>query len=158
MENEQNPEPTIRERFDSDLKIALKTGNQDAKDAIRYTLAAIKNAEIDKGGPLSDEETRTLLQQQVKRRLDAIDQFRSGNRADLVEREENQLRVLEQYLPAAMSDEELNVLVAQAVGDVGATSPKDMGKLMPVLIERAAGRADGRRLSAAARDELRKLS
>ncbi len=151
-------EPTIRERLDSDLKIALKAGDQDAKDVIRFTLAAIKNAEIDKGRSLTNEETIAVLQQQAKRRADAIDQFKSGNRPDLVEREENQLVVLERYLPASMSDDELRALVMQAVGDIGATSPKDMGKLMSVLMERAAGRADGRRLSAAAREELSKSS
>jgi uncharacterized protein YqeY len=151
-------ESTLRQRLEDDLKIALKSGNQDAKDTIRFTLAAIKNAEIEKGGVLTEEESLTILRQQAKRRADAIDQFRSGNRADLVEREENQLRVLDKYLPASMSDDELKVLVAQAVGDVGATGPKDMGKLMPVLIERAAGRADGKRLSDAAREELSKLS
>jgi uncharacterized protein YqeY len=149
---------TLRQRLEDDLKIALKSGNQDAKDTIRFTLAAFKNAEIEKGGSLTEEESLAILRQQAKRRADAIDQFRSGNRADLVEKEEHQLRVLEQYLPASMSDDELKVLVAQTVGDVGATGPKDMGKLMPVLIERAAGRADGKRLSAAARDELTKLS
>jgi uncharacterized protein YqeY len=151
-------ESTLRQRLEDDLKFALKSGNQDAKDTIRFTLAAIKNAEIEKGGVLTEEESLTILRQQAKRRADAIDQFRSGNRADLVEREENQLRVLDKYLPASMSDDELKVLVAQAVGDVGATGPKDMGKLMPVLIERAAGRADGKRLSDAAREELSKLS
>jgi uncharacterized protein len=151
-------ESVLRQRLEDDLKIALKSGNQDAKDTIRFTLAAIKNAEIEKGRSLTEEEGLAILRQQAKRRSDAIDQFRSGNRADLVEREESQLRVLEHYLPASMSDDELKVLVAQAVGDVGATGPKDMGKLMPVLIERAGGRADGKRLSAAARDELSKLS
>jgi len=149
---------SLRERMESDLKDALRSGNQDAKDTIRFTLAAIKNAEIDKGRPLTDEEALAVLQQQAKRRADAIDQFKSGNRADLVEREEAQLRILEQYLPASMSDEELKALVAQTIGDVGATGPKDMGKVMPVVIERAAGRADGRRLSGAVRDELAKLS
>jgi uncharacterized protein YqeY len=151
-------EQSLRQRLESDLKDALKSGNQDAKDTIRFTLAAIKNAEIEKGGPLTEAEGLALLQQQAKRRADAIDQFKSGNRADLVEREEAQLRVLEQYLPASMSDEEVKVLVAQAIGDVGATSPKDMGKVMAVAIERAEGRADGRRLSNAVREELSKLS
>jgi uncharacterized protein len=151
-------EPTVQERLQSDLKIALKSGNQDAKDVIRFTLAAIKNAEIEKGGALTDEETIAVLRQQAKRRLDAVDQFRSGNRPDLVEREENELRVLEQYLPASMSDDELKALVAQVVGDVGANSPKDMGKVMPVLIARAEGRADGKRLSEAVRAELSKAT
>jgi uncharacterized protein len=151
-------EQSLRQRLESDLKDALKSGNQDAKDTIRFTLAAIKNAEIEKGGQLSEEEGRALLQQQAKRRADAIDQFKSGDRADLVEREEAQLRVLERYLPASMSDEEVRVLVAQAIGDVGATSAKDMGKVMPVVIERAEGRANGRRLSTAVREELSKLT
>lgn len=140
---------SLRERMDSDLKDALRSGNQDAKDTIRFTLAAIKNDEIEKGRSLTNGETLAVLQQQAKRRADAIDQFKSANRADLVEREEAQLRILEQYLPAGMSDEELKALVAQTIGDVGAIGPKDMGKVMPVVIERAAGRADGRRLSGA---------
>jgi hypothetical protein len=151
-------EVTVQDRLNEDLKIALKAGDQDAKDTIRFTLAAIKNAQIEKGQSLSNEETIAVLQQQAKRRADAIDQFKSGNRPDLVEREESQLRVLERYLPASMSDEELRALVSQTVGDLGVTSPKDMGKLMPALFERAGGRADGRRLSAAAKEELAKLS
>jgi uncharacterized protein YqeY len=151
-------EQSLRQRLESDLKVALRSGNQDAKDTIRFTLAAIKNSEIDKGGPLNDGESMGVLQQQVKRRADAIDQFKSGNRPDLVEREEAQLRILDQYLPASMSDEELTTLVAQTIGDVGATGPKDMGKVMPLAIERVAGRADGRRLSTAVREELAKLS
>jgi uncharacterized protein YqeY len=151
-------EITIQDRLNEDLKAALRAGDQDAKDAIRFTLAAIKNAQIEKGQPLSNEDTIAVLQQQAKRRADAIDQFKSGNRPDLVEREESQLRVLERYLPARMSDEELKALVSQTIGDLGVTSPKDIGKLMPALIERAGGRADGRRLSAAAKDELSELS
>jgi uncharacterized protein YqeY len=151
-------ESSIQDGLNEDLKIALKAGDQDAKDAIRYTLAAIKYALIEKGRPLTEEETIAVLRQQVKRRADAIDQFKSGNRPDLVEREESQLRVLEKYVPASMSDEELSALVAQTIGDLGVTSPKDIGKLMPALIERAGGRADGRRLSAAAKDVLSKLS
>src|SRR5262245_2618008 len=151
-------EPSLRERLDSDLKEALRSGNQDAKDTIRFTLAAIKNEEIDKGGPLTEEEFLAVVKQQAKRRADAVDQFKSGNRADLVEREEAQLRVLERYLPAGMSDEEIRALVVQTIGDVGATGPKDMGKVMPVAIERAGGQADGRKLSAIVREELSKLS
>jgi uncharacterized protein YqeY len=149
---------SLRQRLDSDLKDALRSGNQDAKDTIRFTLAAIKNADIEQGKPLTDEELLIVLQQQAKRRADAIDQFKTGNRLDLVEREEAQLRVLEKYLPESMSGEELTALVSQTIGDVGATGPKDMGKVMPVAIERAAGRADGRRLSTAVREELAKLS
>jgi uncharacterized protein YqeY len=151
-------EPSLRQRLDSVLRDALRSGNQDAKDTIRFTLAAIKNADIEKGKPLTDDELLIVLQQQAKRRADAIDRLKTGNRLDLVEREEAQLRVLEKCLPESMSDEELTALVSQTIGDVGATDPKDMGKVLPVAIERAAGRANGRRLSTAVREELAKLS
>ena len=145
---------TLRERLDSDLKEAMRAGDQTARDTIRFVLAAVKNAEIDRGGPLSDAESAAVLQRQVKQRQDSIDQFRSAGRADLVAREEAQLSVVRRYLPAELSDAEVEDLVRAVVGDVGATSAKDLGRVMPVLIERAAGRADGRRLSAAARAAL----
>jgi uncharacterized protein YqeY len=147
-------ETSLRQRLEDDLKTAMKTGDQTTRDTIRYTLAALKNAEIDKRGPLTAEEELALLQRETKRRADSIDQFRAGKREDLVAREEAQLRVLDRYLPAAMSDEAVASLVAAAIAETGATGPKDMGRVMPLVIERAAGQADGRRLSNAVRAAL----
>jgi uncharacterized protein len=147
-------EASLRGRLESDLKQAMKDGDQVAKDAIRFTMAALKNAEIEKRGPLTPEESLALLQREAKRRADSIEQFRAGNRPDLVDREEAQLAVVNRYLPTAMDDEELRALVAEVIAEVGAAGPKDMGRVMPVAIERAAGRTDGRRLSGAVREAL----
>ena len=145
---------TLPQRLEADLKEAMRAGDRTARDTIRFVLAAVKNAEIDRGGPLSDAEAVAVLQKQVKQRQESIDQFRSAGRADLVEREEAQLNVVRRYLPAELSDAEVEELARSVVAEVGATSVKDLGRVMPVLIQRAAGRADGRRLSAAARAAL----
>jgi uncharacterized protein len=147
-------EQSLRQRLEADLKNAMKSGDQTSRDTIRFTLAALTNAEIDKRGALSEDEATSLLQREVKRRVDSIDQFRSAKRNDLVEREESQLQVLQRYLPAAMTDEELTSAVEAVIAELGATSPKDMGRVMPVAIERIAGKADGRRLSTAVRNAL----
>ena len=147
-------EASLRQRLEDDLKTAMKAGDQTARDTIRFTLSALKNAEIEKRGPLTPAEEVTLLQRETKRRADSIDQFRAGKREDLVAREEAQLAIVHRYLPAAMSDEDLTALVAEVISETGAVGPKDMGKVMPVAVARASGRVDGRRLSAAVRDAL----
>jgi uncharacterized protein YqeY len=151
-------EGTLRDRLESDLKAALRAGDTTARDTIRFTLAALKNAEIEKGGPLTPAEELALLQREAKRRMESIEQFRAGKRQDLVEREEAQLAVLRRYLPAPLSDEELAQLVAQAIAETGAQGVKDMGKVMPVVMERVAGRAEGRRVSAVVREALSQAS
>jgi uncharacterized protein YqeY len=144
----------LRQQLEDDLKAAMKAGDQTARDTIRFTLSALKNAEIDKGGSLTPEEATALLLREAKRRGDSIDQFRAGKRDDLVAREEAQLAVLRRYLPAALTDEELANTVAEAIAESGASGPKDMAKVMPLVLARVAGRADGRRVSAAVRDAL----
>lgn len=145
---------SLRDRMASDLKDAMRSGDATTRDVIRFVLAAVKNAEIEKGGALTPEEERALLRRHEKQRHESIEQFKAGKRDDLVERETAQLAVLERYLPPAMNDAELKALAKQVVAELGASGPRDMSKVMPVLIERAGGRADGRRLSAAAREAL----
>jgi uncharacterized protein YqeY len=147
-------EPTLRQRLETDLKSAMKSGDQTSRDTIRFTLAAITNAEIDKRGALAEDEASSLLQREVKRRVDSIEQFRAANRIDLVDREESQLRILQRYLPAAMTDEELATTLSAIITELGASTPKDMGRVMPVAIERTAGKVDGRRLSTAVKNAL----
>jgi uncharacterized protein len=147
-------EPSLRQRLEDDLKTAMKAGDQVARETIRFTLASIKNAEIEKRGPLSPEDELALLQRETKRRADSIDMFRTGKRDDLVATEEAQLAILQRYLPAAMTDDDLSSLVAEVVAETGASGPKDMARVMPVLLKRVEGRADGRRVSAAVRDAL----
>ena len=147
-------EGSVRQRLEADLRVAMKAGDQATRDTVRYVLAAIKNAEIDKRGPLAPADESAVLRRLGKQLTDAIEQYRAGGREDLAAREEAQLAVLRRYLPQPLSDEELAALVDEVIREVGASGPKDMGKVMPALIERAGGRADGRRLSAAARAAL----
>lgn len=147
-------EPPVRLRLEADLKDAMRAGDHGTRDAIRYILAAVKNAEIDARGRGTPPDVEAALRKLGKQLADAIEQFRAGGREDLAEKEAAQLAVLRRYLPAEMTDEELMALVETAAAEVGANSPKDMGKLMPALILRAGGRADGRRLSAAAKEVL----
>lgn len=145
---------TLANRLQRDLTAAMKAGDQTSRDAIRYLRSALKNAEIDAGGPLSPEAATAVLRRQAKQLTDAIDQYRAGNRPELAEREQAQLAVLERYLPADLSDEELNALVAEVVRETNAGGLRDLSKVMPLLMERVAGRADGRRVSQAARAAL----
>lgn len=145
---------SLRARLEDDMKAAMRAGNTVERDTLRYLLAALKNAEIEKRGELDEAEGQALLQRQAKRMVESIDQFRAGGRNDLAERESVQLAILKRYLPAELSDDEVLVLARDIVRETGATSPNEMGRIMPLLIERAAGRADGKRLSNAARRAL----
>lgn len=141
-------------QLQEDLKAAMRAGDTTARDTIRYTMSSLKNARIDKGEALTPQESIAVLQRDAKRRQESIDQFRDAGRTDLVEKEEAQLAVLKRYMPAELSDEEVAAIVAEAIAETGASSPKELGKLMPLLIQRAAGRADGKRLNEAARAAL----
>ncbi len=145
---------TLRDQLQSDLKTAMKSQDVVSRETIRFTMAALKYAEIEKGRELTEEEALALLQRETKRRVDSIDQFRSAGRQDLVDREEEQLAVLRKYLPAELSDDELAVIVREAIDATGASSMQDMSKVMPVAIQNASGRADGKRISAAVREAL----
>ena len=145
---------SLRQQLEDDLKSAIKSGNTVARDTIRFTLASIKNAEIDKSGSLTTFEELALMQRETKRRVDSIEQFRTAGRDDLVEREEAQLSVLKKYMPVELTEDELNQLVRDAIAEAGASDVKDLGKVMPIAIQRAAGRADGKRLSSAVREAL----
>ena len=147
-------EPVIRQRLEEDLKAAMRAGDTVSRDAIRYILAAVKNAEIDARGTAAAADPEAALRRLGKQLTDAIEQYQSAGRQDLADREAAQLAVLKRYLPSALSDEELSALVADSIAEVGAYGPKDMGRVMPVAIARAAGRADGRRISAAVKTAL----
>lgn len=144
----------LRPRLEADLKDAMKSGDTVAKETIRFTLAALKNLEIDNRAGITPADELALLQRQVKRQQESIDQFRAAGREDLVNIELAQLAILKRYLPEEMSDGDLAALVRDAVAETGATGPKEMGKVMPVAIAKAAGRADGKRLSAAVKAAL----
>ncbi|MFN8592987.1 MAG: GatB/YqeY domain-containing protein [Thermomicrobiales bacterium] len=147
-------EATVRQRLDDDLKTAMRAGDATTRDAIRYILAAVKNAEIDARGSGRPADQEAALRKLGKQLADAIDQYRAAGRDDLADRESTQLDVLKRYLPAEISDEALAALVATVIAETGASGLKDMGRVMPVAIQRVAGAADGRRVSAAVKTAL----
>jgi uncharacterized protein YqeY len=147
-------EPGIRERLEGDLKSAMRSGDAESRDAIRYILAAVQNAEIDARGSGAPADVQAALRKLGKQLTDAIEQYQTAGREDLARREAAQLAVLKRYLPEEMSDADLEALVTEVIAETGASGPKDMGRVMPIAMQRVAGRADGRRISAAVRAAL----
>lgn len=147
-------ELSLYDRLSNDLKQAMKDRDTELRDTIRFILSAVKNVEIDKRAPLTADEEIALLRTQAKQRQDSIEQFRAGGRDELADRETAQLAILERYLPQQMSDEELAEFVRSGVEEVGASGPKEMGKVMGILSKRADGRVAGKRLSSAVQAAL----
>ena len=149
---------TIKAQLETDLKVAMKAGDITARETIRFTLAALKNAEIDKRAPLDAREELDILKVQAKRRVDAIEQFTAAGRTDLVDRETAQFEVLKKYMPVELSDADLTALVARVIAEAGATGPKEIGKVMPLAIKAAGDAVSGKRLSDAVRQALASLA
>lgn len=146
----------LRDRLTDDLKTAMRSRDVELRDTIRFLLSAVKNVEIEKRQPLTEEEEGAVLRSQAKQRRDAIEQFRAGGRDDLADREAAQLEILERYLPRQMTDAELDAFVQEGITETGAETPKDMGRVMGLLTRQSEGRVDGTRLSAAVRAALTK--
>ncbi|TWH48764.1 GatB/YqeY domain-containing protein [Sporomusa sp. KB1] len=149
---------SLKDRLTEDMKLAMK-----AKEAgklrlsvIRMVRANIKYVEIDKKRELSEEEVLDVLAKEVKMRRDSIEEFKKGNRLDLVENLEHEIDILMQYLPQQLGEQELRVLVAEAVKESQAVSAKDMGKVMAVLMPKVKGRADGKLVNTVVREFLNK--
>jgi uncharacterized protein YqeY len=132
----------------NDLSAAMKAGDRDRVGALRFVLSELQKAAKEGGDEVA------ALRRERKRRLDALEQFREAGRADLAEAEEREAALIEGYLPAELSDEELDEIVSGAVSESGAGSPQEMGKVMGLVMPRVAGRADGKRVSARVKDAL----
>ena len=140
------------------MKLAMRSGDNRRRDVIRYLRAAITNAAIEKRSDLDDAEIESVIRTQVKQRRDSIDLFRKGGREELAAEEEEQVAILLEYLPAQLSHEELVELVRRTADELNVSTAKDMSRLMPALVEAAAGRAEGRTLSQLAREEVARRS
>lgn len=153
-------ELSIKERLNEDMKSAMRAASADPEQRIRLSTirllnAEIKNAEILKKKELTDDEILEIIQRQVKRRKEAIEQYRKGNREDLAEKEEKEIAVLNNYLPEQFTDDELRALIKEAIQETGATSPREMGKVMSNLMPKVRGKADGKRVSELASELLK---
>ncbi len=133
---------TLKERINEDMKTAMRSGEKDRLAVIRLLQAAIKQREVDERITLDDAQVMAVLEKMIKQRRESIVAFEKGGRADLVTKETNEISVLQPYLPAQLSDAELDALIAEAIAATGAASIKDMGKVMGVVKSKAAGKAD----------------
>jgi len=134
----------LKERITQDMKEAMKERDILKVSTLRLLLAEIKNKEIDKKGELTDEEILSLIQKAVKQREESIEQYRKGNRSDLVEKETKEIEILKSYLPEPLSEEELDRIIEETIKEVGAMGPKDMGKVMKAIMPKVKGRVDGK--------------
>lgn len=137
------------DRVQADTREAMKAGERDRVAALRLIADALQK-DAKQGG---DDEV-AVLRRERKRRLEAAEAYREGDRADRADAEEAEAREIERYLPAEISDDELAALVDAAISEAGASSPGDMGKVMGALMPKVGGRADGKRVSAAVRERL----
>ena len=133
---------TLKERITEDMKAAMRASEKEHLSTIRLVQAAIKQREVDERITLDDTQVLVVLEKMVKQRKESIAQFEQGGRKDLADKERREIELLQAYLPAQLSDSELDVLIREAVAATGAASIKDMGKVMSVVKSKAAGRAD----------------
>ena len=138
---------TLKKQIDSEMIAAAKAKDSIKLGAIRMIKTALHNKEIDAKRELNDAEILQVLSSIVKQRKDSIEQFKTGNRQDLVEKEEAELKVVQAFMPQQMSAEAVEAEVVKAISEAGATSAKDMGKVMKVLMPRITGKADGKMVS-----------
>ncbi len=145
---------TLKERITEDMKTAMRAGEKDRLGTIRLALAALKQREVDERIVLDDAQVLAVIEKMIKQRKEAIAQFEAGGRADLVAKEAAEMALLQTYLPAQLSDTELDALIAEAIASTGAASIKDMGKVMGVVKAKAQGKADMTALSARIKQKL----
>jgi len=148
---------SIKDQLTEDMKTAMKEreAGKLRLSVIRMVRANIKNVEINEKRELSDEDVLVVLMKEVKMRQDSLVEFKKANRSELVAQAEAEIEVLNHYLPAALSDDELKEIVSKVVAEVGASGPKDMGKVMPKVMAETKGRADGKRINAMVRELLK---
>jgi uncharacterized protein YqeY len=146
----------MKTRLNEDFKAALRSGDKVRVSVIRLLGALIKNREVEKRGPLTDAEVLQAIVASCKQRQEAIEQFGQGGRQDLVQKETAELAILRSYLPQPLTSEELQAMVLEAVREAQATSVKEMGKVMGVLMPKVTGRADGKVVNTLVREALSK--
>ncbi len=148
---------TLKERIDGEIKDAMRAKAADRLGVLRMLKSALMNAAIEKGGAgteLDEAESTAVVRKEVKKRQDSVEGFEKGGRPELAAKERSEIEILNEYLPAAMSAGDLSALVAAAIAEAGATSVKEMGAVMKIANDKAAGRADGKALSTEVRSQL----
>lgn len=145
---------TLKERITEDMKASMRSGEKDRLGVIRMILAGIKQREVDERIMLDDNQVLAVLEKMIKQRREAIAQFETGGRADLVAKETAEVSLLQGYLPAQLANDEIDAMIAAAITASGASSIKDMGKVMGLVKAQAQGRADMGAVSARIKTKL----
>ncbi|NCT68504.1 MAG: GatB/YqeY domain-containing protein [Rhodanobacteraceae bacterium] len=145
---------SLKERLTDDMKAAMKGGDKERLAVIRLVNAAIKQREVDERIALDDAQVLATLEKMLKQRRDSITQFRAAGREDLASQEEFEVGVIQGYMPAQLSAAEIDAIVAKAIADAGASSAKDMGKVVGLVKPQVAGRADMGQVSALVKQKL----
>jgi uncharacterized protein YqeY len=141
-------------RLEDELKQAMVARDQPRRDALRLILSSLRSAEKELQRPLHDDEELQVLQRERKRRLEAAEAFRGGGREEQAQAEEQELAVLEEFMPEPLGEEELEEIIDDAIAEVGATSMRDLGRVMADVMPQVAGRADGSAVSQLVREKL----
>lgn len=145
---------TLKQKLQEDLKTSMKNKDTLRKSVITLIRSSIKQVEVDKRIELNDDDVTDIISKQLKQRNDSLEQFLDAGREDLVEETRSEIEVLKEYLPQQLSEEELNEIVKQTISEVGATSMKDMGKIMSVIKPKTKGRADGKLINKLVKENL----
>lgn len=147
-------ESAIKGKITEDMKEAMRAHDKERLATIRLILAAFKQREVDERITLTDEHVLSILDKMLKQRRESIAQYQAGNRPDLVQKEEEEIQVIQQYLPTQLSDSEINALIDAAIQESNAASMRDMGKVMGILKPKLQGRADIAAVSAKIKEKL----
>lgn len=145
---------SLRSRLDEDLKQALRAGDEVRKGTIRMLLASMKNQQIQNRAPLDDQQELSVVDKEVKVRREAAEEYGRLGRPEIVEKNLAELSVLQEYLPAQLSEAEVDSIIWEAIDATGASSPSDMGRVMGIVTSQTKGRADGKLVSRKVRDAL----
>ena len=145
---------TLIKEIEGDLTDAMRAGETERRDALRLILNALRSAEKELQRPLKEDEELQVLQRERKRRVEAAEAFRSGGREEQAQQEEQELEILEEFMPEQLSDDELEEIVDDVIAEVGATGVRDFGRVMADVMPQVAGRADGAVVSQLVREKL----
>ncbi|HML22183.1 MAG TPA: GatB/YqeY domain-containing protein [Aggregatilinea sp.] len=143
-----------KEAVQENLKAAMKAGDTRRRETLRLMTAAFKQVEVDQRKDLTEDDATAILMSEAKKRRESIEEMTRAGRSDLAEQEQYELSVIEEFLPRQLSDDELRRVVREAIAETGASSPKDIGALMRVVMPRVQGQADGKRVNAIVRELL----
>lgn len=144
----------LLEEITQDMKKAMKSKEKDRMQVLRLLRSDLKKAKIDKRGDFTEEDAQQVINKAAKNRRESIESYKKGDRQDLVEEEQKELEVIEEYLPEQMSDDEIKELIDQVIEETGASGMQDMGKVMGTIMPKVRGKADGSKVQAIVRSKL----